>query len=536
MPTALLHIEDNPENRLLVRALLPRREYTVLEAEDGPGGIAAALRERPALILLDIGLPEMDGYEVAAALRALPALRDTPIVAVTAYATAGDRERILAAGCDGYITKPLDADAFPRQVDEFLRGRRERLARDEELPLLRELNQRFVGRVVARLDDLRRLNGHLERRAAQLAAIQGVFQDVTADLDARSLLERVLPAIAGAIGLRAVRVELAAPFGLEVGAEAPAPGGSPEAPAPAWSEYEWKVPLVAQQREIGRMAARAVVELEARRDEEQLLKVVASHLACSLENARLYADLQQQMAALQRAQARLIQSAKLAALGQMAAQVAHEINNPLTSVLGFASMLVEQVPAGEPFREPLELIVSEAGRARDIVRDLLDFGRQRPLEPEPTDLNELVRRVLALIRPQCARIVVEEHYAADMPLVAVDAARLKQVFLNILTNAVHAMPGGGRLTVTTAVAGEEIAVSVEDTGAGIAPEHLGRIFEPFFTTRPEVSGTGLGLSVSLGIVRQHGGRIDVESERGRGSRFSVCLPLIGAGGQKVGRS
>jgi two-component system NtrC family sensor kinase len=188
-------------------------------------------------------------------------------------------------------------------------------------------------------------------------------------------------------------------------------------------------------------------------------------------------------------------------------------------------MIAEQVPPGHPLREPLDMVLSEASRARDIVRDLLDFGRQRPLTLRPVDLNAVVRQVLALLRPSCGRVTVQEEFAPGLPPVEADAARLKQVFVNIVQNALHAMPGGGRLLVRTDHDGEAVTVTFADTGVGIPPENLRRIFDPFFTTKPDSKGTGLGLSVSLHIVRQHGGAIEVESEPGRGATFTVRLPV-----------
>src|SRR5207244_3628647 len=180
----------------------------------------------------------------------------------------------------------------------------------------------------------------------------------------------------------------------------------------------------------------------------------------------------------------LVQSTKLAAIGELAANIAHEINNPLTAVLGFASFIAERLPAEDPMREELNLIQEEASRARDIVRDLLQFSRQRDFMPEPADVNLVLEQVVAMIRRQGAfgAITVTESYGEDLPM--------------------------GEMGVP-----------------GIPPDVLGRIFDPFFTTKPEVSGTGLGLSVSLGIVQSHGGTIDVESKVGRGATFTVTLPL-----------
>jgi signal transduction histidine kinase len=295
-----------------------------------------------------------------------------------------------------------------------------------------------------------------------------------------------------------------------------------------WQEVEWALPLVFQQHDVGLLVVRTLVSNSTKSDDEQILKIVASQIAIAVENARLYEGVTRKVEELKQTQAQLIQAAKLAAIGEMAAQVAHEINNPLTSVLGFASLLVEELPEQSRLREDAGLIVSEASRARDIVRDLLDFSRQRPYFPQECDLSTVLHQVVSLVRLQGATsVTINEQYAPELPAVEVDASRMKQVFLNMISNAMQAMPRGGSLAVRTQASEDEVTVSFVDTGSGIAPENLGRIFEPFFTTKSEVSGTGLGLSVSLGIVRQHGGVIEVESEVGKGTTFTVRIPRAG---------
>jgi two-component system NtrC family sensor kinase len=261
-------------------------------------------------------------------------------------------------------------------------------------------------------------------------------------------------------------------------------------------------------------------------DELRLSEGIALQGALAIENSRLYEGVKEQMAELKQTQAQLVQSTKLAAIGELAANIAHEINNPLTTVLGFASFIAERLPADDPTREELGLIQEEASRARDIVRDLLQFSRQRDFMPEPADINTVLEQVVGMVRRQGAlnTVTVTEAYVPDLPMIEMDVPRIKQVFLNIINNAVYAMKDGGSLTIGTAAAGEGVRVAFADSGPGIAPDILGRIFDPFFTTKPEVSGTGLGLSVSLGIVQSHGGTIDVQSEVGKGTTFTVTLP------------
>jgi PAS domain S-box-containing protein len=257
-----------------------------------------------------------------------------------------------------------------------------------------------------------------------------------------------------------------------------------------------------------------------------LLERFAPLAAAALENNRLVNDLQQQMEQLKATQTQLVQAAKLAAVGELAAGVAHELNNPLTSVLGFAELSLVNPEVSAPLRHDLEIIAHEAGRARDIVRNLLDFARQTKPQRLPTDVNHVLHQTLDLIRQHIEKsgVVITEDYAPDVGLLTLDNGQIKQVFLNLITNAAQAMPKGGTLGLRTVRLGNEVAISVSDTGQGIPPEIQERIFEPFFTTKAVGEGTGLGLSVSFGIIQEHRGRISVESRVGQGSTFTVWLP------------
>jgi PAS domain S-box-containing protein len=257
-----------------------------------------------------------------------------------------------------------------------------------------------------------------------------------------------------------------------------------------------------------------------------LLERFAPLAAAALENNRLVGDLRDQMDKLKQAQMQLIQAAKLAAVGELAAGVAHELNNPLTSVLGFAELLLHAAPADDRTRLDLETIANQARRARNIVRNLLDFARQSKPQRLPANVAELLHQTLELIRRHMegSGVVIEEEYAPDIGALDLDSGQMKQVFLNLITNAAQAMPRGGKLKLRIARQGDEVAISVSDTGHGIPPDVRDRIFEPFFSTKPAGQGTGLGLSISLGIVQEHGGRISVESQVGQGSTFTVWLP------------
>ncbi len=522
----ILHIEDNPDNRRLVLRLLAAEGYEVLEAEDGLEGIDKAVRENPDLILLDIGLPRFDGYEAAAALRAFPSLATTLVVALTAYTNPGDRERILTAGCNGYIPKPIDVDRFPGQVAEFLRGKREHVEPAEQGGYLRELNQRLVQRLFKKIQELEKANRDVMARSAQLESLHRIGEQITSQLSLVTLAGELLPSLAPRLGFADLEVSL---VDSDTGRLVTWPSPGPPKPAPA-KEAEGRlleVPLAIQGRVTGRLRARVVSPDLSAADAEQILRIVASQVAVAAENARLYEGLRRQMDELRAMQAQLVQSAKLAAIGELAANVAHEINNPMTSILGYATLLLDENVESGTRTDYLKTIQSEALRIRETVRALLDFSRQRDFTKERVDVTQAVKDTLALVRRHAAlsNIAIQETYDPELPLIDVDVPQCKQVFLNLITNALDAMPHGGTLTVAAAREGELVRVDFGDTGAGIPAPNLGKIFDPFFTTKPAVKGTGLGLSVSLGIIQSHGGTIDVKSEVGKGSLFSVKLPI-----------
>ena len=241
---------------------------------------------------------------------------------------------------------------------------------------------------------------------------------------------------------------------------------------------------------------------------------------------------------LQAAHRKLLQADRLASLGQLAASVAHEINNPVSGVLNLSTLLERLMASGEfppgreaEFRKYLSQISAETARVGRIVTDLLAFSRRSKPQRVPGDLNKLVRSTLRLVGHKLklmnAATVLELQ--EDLPLVECDPSQIQQVILNLILNGAQAMhpKGGGELTIRTRVLsdGENVELYVRDTGEGIAPENLSKIFDPFFTTKAEGKGVGLGLAVLYGIVKAHDGEIEVASQRSEGSSFSVMLPL-----------
>jgi two-component system NtrC family sensor kinase len=240
-------------------------------------------------------------------------------------------------------------------------------------------------------------------------------------------------------------------------------------------------------------------------------------------------SLEQTVMKLQENQARLVEAEKLASIGKLAAGIAHEINNPLTSVLTFSSLLLEQMPEDDPRHGRLKIIVQEARRARNIVRQVLSFAKEAPLRTERINVNRPVTEIVdALIAQEAFKgIELSLDLSDNLPEIYIDPVQIGQVVLNILLNAAHAITPPGKIHVSTRAADNFIELIISDTGKGIPEEHLQKIFDPFFTTKDKSRGTGLGLAVSYGIIKKHRGDIEVKSIVNEGSTFVVRLPLHG---------
>jgi two-component system NtrC family sensor kinase len=226
---------------------------------------------------------------------------------------------------------------------------------------------------------------------------------------------------------------------------------------------------------------------------------------------------------------------KMASLGKMAAVVAHEVNNPLSGILTYSKLIRKWVASGQTEHEKrdeamqcLELIATESRRCGELIKNLLSLSRTAPMNVQSTDLHAVIDRCLLLVRHQLelGAIELQLKLAEDLPRVPCDPAQIEQVLIALIMNAIDAMPRGGNLWIETRLSNDEaeIEITVRDDGAGIAPDVLPHIFEPFLTTKESGHGVGLGLAISRGIVERHNGRIEVASELGRGTTFTITLP------------
>lgn len=407
----------------------------------------------------------------------------------------------------------------------------------------------------------------LQKNVDQLEVVRQIALDISSDLDLNVMLKRVVNRVRGLLNARGAELGLVNESQNEVqiivsenpwkdysGYKFPLMSGVAGRIAAVgkplvvpdfttWGEQKSEdhrsafttvagVPLKLSGEVIGTLVVQDDrPERSFTQEDMKVLELLSPQLTIFIRNARLYQELEERIEAQHLAESRLVQTAKLAAVGEMAAGVAHELNNPLTTVTGFAELILETMPKDSTEYEDMALILKEAHRARSVVRQLLDFSRQSDILRLSLDINEVLSAVLGLIHHQAltGKVEIRIEFWDGLPLVRVDRNQMQQVFLNLIHNAIQAMADGGELVVQSLVDqrdGEDwILVKIRDNGDGIDEAVLDQIFEPFFTTKESGQGTGLGLSVSYGIVSDHGGYIEVENNSGEGATFIVWLPV-----------
>jgi signal transduction histidine kinase len=267
-------------------------------------------------------------------------------------------------------------------------------------------------------------------------------------------------------------------------------------------------------------------------DEIEVLAVEFNRMAERMQRAqeqlqRHSKELEQKVNQLRRLQAQLMQSERMAATGELAAQIAHEINNPLGIIKNYVGIAKMLMPEEDPNRENMKIVDQEINRIAGIVRRLLKFAKPGGEDIQPVQINQVLEELLALLRGQLFRkkIEISSELAENLPEVSVSTDQIRQVFLNLIKNAEDAMADGGKLKIRTRYRKGRVEIDVADDGCGIPPENIKNIFEPFFTTKG-VKGTGLGLTVSYGIIKNYNGEITVDSEPGRGTTFTIQLPVV----------
>lgn len=265
----------------------------------------------------------------------------------------------------------------------------------------------------------------------------------------------------------------------------------------------------------------------------ELLTAICNQVGVAIENARLFDDLKKAYKELKEKQEELIESEKMAALGRLSSGITHEVKNPLTGIIGYAQMMLRDLEERrieqDKIKENMKVIEREAQRCMSLLRNLLEFSRRKSTELRPVNINQVVEAALIFLNyhilKQDAVTKIIKNFDPNLPEIKADPDQLEQVFLNLCMNAKDAMPSGGTLTIVTRKTDEEVLIDFVDTGCGIPNDIKEKIFKPLFTTKGEGKGTGLGLSVSKDIIERHKGVIEVNSQVGKGTTFTVHLPL-----------
>jgi len=538
-PPRILIVEDDPEMVELMQSMLGLVRCQVQVAYSGEEALSLLRREATAgreidLILLDIMVPEMDGYEIVTRVKADPELCNTSIIMTTALDSVSNKTLGLGLGADDYLTKPFDPQELLARIDAVMRIRRSEQAlrrRNQELSALIDINRMVTSSL--ELDEVLEstMQGIREILQVEAGSLILVDDDIGGVVFRKALTPeqgwitgRTIQPEEGIVGYVVQtgesklvnNVERDPHFSIEVDEE-----------MGFTSRSILCVPLKARDQVIGAIEVINKLDSAFTRQDLELLQAMAASVAVAVDNANLYSELADFAKELERSQAQLIQAEKMAAIGRLAASIAHEINNPLQAIHNSLHLGLHKGLGDDRRWKYLSMAQVEVQRLIEIVQRMLDFYRPSRGGTAPTDVNGIAENVLALAhkRLQHGAICVHTSLSSDLPLVPVVADQITQVFLNIVINAVEAMPSGGDLWLETTVSedGRWVMASFEDTGSGMSSEQMANLFEPFYTTKPD--GTGLGLAISYGIVERHGGTIEVSSQPGRGVAFVVKLPV-----------
>jgi CheY-like chemotaxis protein len=527
----VLVVDDDPTVRMLARLSLGQTGFGVIEAEDGAVALEAFERARPDLVLLDVHMPRVDGYELCTRLRKTQEGATRPILMMTAPEDTDAIHRAFEVGATDFVTKP---------INWVLLGYRVRYALRDATRLLLEV-ARTVSSTLDLPEVLRRTTREVVRLvradtggAWLLTADHRSFSPVAAYRAPKDLLEVFqstrYPAASELVSLaRKLREPL---FIADARADSrcthPVFQLLPHVSLlvlPLWAKGDVRGAVVAAWRSLAQPAP----------EELRLAEAIVRQAQVAFENALLHADVGSR-------DEQLRQSQKMEAIGRLAGGIAHDFNNLLAISLIQAELLLRQFVPGDPRRQRVEDILAATERASALTRQLLAFSRKQAVTPTPLDLSTTVTglgRMLERVLGESVEVVLRTE--PDPWLTLADPGQVEQIVLNLAINARDAMPEGGQLTLETrnvtvdpdlaaaydgVVPGDYAALVVQDTGIGMDQETRQRLFEPFFTTKEPGKGTGLGLATVYGIVNQAGGFIRVETAPGRGSAFHVHFPRL----------
>ncbi len=527
----VLVIDDEPGITHLCQRLLERAGFRIRAVTAASEGVAILEQEHVDLLLVDIRMPGLDGFQVIDLARHHQP--DLAVVIMTGYGTVETAIEALRRGADGLILKPFAGAELVQSVKRALQESRHKkdVVRLQTLrPLFTITETLFTETNPDRLQELllETVLGHLH------CSMAGLYERQQGASELRLVAGRGdLPPEEEVDPERSL-VGRAAAWGIPLSANREGPG---DAGLQATLASRGLVSLMAaplsaplklpdSAHEGGRIlaAGRKTGEAPFRESDLEIFAILSRQAAIALENASLHAELHAYIARVEESQRALIQAEKMAIAGRLTASIAHEINNPLQSVQNCLHLAGRKELPRRERQNYLAMAQAELERLMHTVQRMLDYYRPAALDRKPVKINDLVNRVLSLVGPQLAerQIRLESRLTQALPDIWAVADQIQQVLLNLLLNAMEALPAGGIITIETGPWRGGIAVTVEDNGPGIDKRHREHIFEPFFSSKE--GGTGLGLAISYGIVAAHGGSLDLVQGRGKGACFRILLP------------
>ena len=583
MPGRVLLVEDDPDTSGALEAVLTYGGWEVRAVGDGIRAIRMIYEWRPDLLLLDLMLPGMDGYQICRLIKNDADLKELPVIMLTARTLPEEIRYGYEIGANEYITKPFDIHDLAVKMEEVLARTAGRL-KDREIidPFAGKNDLEAATSLILRVNRLldttlmelsqarssqRDTEGLLRNRINELKRLQEVALSASADLDLDQTLRYLARAVKEGLNVDRVRILLVdegqivlrwstdaedtvrsldqrdgiAAHVLEHRRPLLVRNTSGDGSGSAGSDTGpfALAPMHVRDESIGVLAVDNTTTRQAISNPQlESLTAFAGHAAVVIQNARLFRDLENAYQNLKENQQQFVQAAKLLSVGDLVAGIAHELNQPLTVIRGFAQWIRKRTGPADRYYEELGMIEEGTTRMMKVINHLRAFAGESERADGPVHVNDILENALLLtaerLKVHGVQVIVD--YGKPLPCVIGDANQLEQAFLGLISNAQEAMEktGGGTLRIRTRWTPEEerpdapghAEISISDTGEGVPEDIQDRVFDPFFTTKEIGKGIGLGLSTCYGIVREHRGEIEVHSRPGHGATFTIRLPAV----------
>lgn len=521
--TCILVVDDEPGIAALCKRVLSRADYDVVALTDPRAALEHLQHHRVDLLVVDIRMPEVDGFDVISGAQMVQP--DIAVLVMTGFGTVETAIRALRQGVDGLILKPFErSEELLSSVRQVLTDKQRKLetARMQALrPLFTVTETLFSETDRERLLDLilTAIRDHLH---CSNAAYYQVEDGIVSTVAQRG---RVLQVDGGNFAAQLVQRVNVDGNPIVIHATGPGEADAQSALSTLGLGSAILIPIARANLHSVLFAARDASGSPFRGADLELFFVLARQAVVAMENARLYEDLRSYVRQVEESQQALLRVEKMAAAGRLTASIAHEVNNPLQSVQNCLHLAGHEHVSPEKRKEYFELAKKELDRLMKTVQRMLDFYRPGAVQVEQVDLLELLNHVLRLTAQQLhsKNIAVSTDLPDSLPPIDAVSSQVQQVFINLILNALDAMPGGGELWVRVQAKKDGVEIIFEDNGPGIPEDKRDNIFEPFFSTKE--GGTGLGLTVSYNIVTAHGGTLDLIPGRGSGACFRLFLPM-----------